>query len=412
MKKELPKVVIVGGGYGGIIVSKQLEKILKPGEADVTLINKHNYHYITTQLHKTSAGTSPDNRVALNIPDLLQKNKINFVKGTVYDIDFEEKRVYLDHQGALEYDYLLIAPGFDVNTFGIPGVDEYAFKIRSFRSSKSIHHHIIHQFKSFKEDHDLSRLTFAVAGAGFTGIEMIGELVDAIPRLCREFDIPVHKTRIINIEATDAILPFFDKKAIDFTKNYLKKHDVEVMTSTKIVECKRDSVVLDNGYSIPCRTLIWSCGVRGNRLLEKLNLPLVRGKVEVDQYLRVKGMEDVFCIGDAAHSLDRDGKPHGATAQVAIQQAQTCGPNIAAVLRGQPLKPFVYKHKGTVASIGSRAGVGNVFGLKITGLFASFMKQIVEARYLFILGGPFFMTKQMLKPASNVFMETAPTRNK
>ncbi len=411
MQKEKAKIVIVGAGYGGMITTKQLEKILRPDEAEVTLINKHNYHYITTQLHKTSAGTAPDNKVALDIPDLLEGDKTRFIKGTVYDIDFAKKKVYYEH-GSLDYDYLVIAPGFDVNTFGTPGVEEHAFKIRSFRSSKAIYHHIVHQFEAFKEDGDLSRLTFAVAGAGFTGIEMIGELTDIIPKLCRRYDVPLHKTRIINIEASDAILPFFDKKAIDFTEKYLKQHNVEVMTSTKIVECRKDSVVLDNGYSIPCRTLIWSCGVRANRLLEKLDLPLVRGKVEVDEFLRVKGTDHVFCIGDAAYCLDWDGKPLAATAQVAIQQAQTCAPNIAAALRGKPLKPFVYKHKGTVASIGSRAGVGNVFGLKITGLTAAFMKHIVEARYLFILGGPFFMAKQLMRPAGSIFMKTASSRNK
>lgn len=410
MNNQKPRVIIVGGGYGGIIVSRQLEKILKSGEADVTLINKHDYHYISTQLHKTGAGTSPDNKVALNIPDLLRTDKISFMRGTVYEIDFQEKKVYLENNESIEYDYLLIALGFDVNTFGIPGVEEHAFKIRSFRSSKSIHHHIIHQFKAFKEDQDLSRLTFAVAGAGFTGIEMTGELIDIIPKLCKQFDIPIHKTRIINIEASNAILPFFDKKAIDFTEQYLKKNQVEVLTSAKIVECKKDAVMLENGYAIPCRTLIWSCGVRGSRLLEKLNLPLVRGKVEVDEYLRVKGMENVFCIGDAAYCLQDENTPVAATAQVAIQQAQTCGPNIAAVIRGESLKPFVYHHKGTVASIGSRAGVGNVFGLKITGSFASLMKHVIEARYLLVLGGPFFMTRQILKRRRNLFPETISSR--
>lgn len=410
MKNQKPRVIIVGGGYGGIVASRQLEKILKSGEADVTLINKHDYHYISTQLHKTGAGTSSDNKVALNIPELLRTDKVNFIRGTVYDIDFQEKRVYLENNESMEYDYLLIALGFDVNTFGIPGVEEHAFKIRSFRSSKAIHHHIVHQFRAYKEDQDLSRLTFAVAGAGFTGIEMTGELIDIIPKLCKQFDIPIHKTRIINIEASNDILPFFDKKAINFTEEYLKKNQAEVLTNAKIVQCKEDAVLLENGYAIPCRTLIWSCGVRGNRLLEKLDLPLVRGKVAVDEYLRVKGMKNVFCVGDAAYCLQDDNTPVAATAQVAIQQAQTCGSNIAAVIRREQLQPFVYHHKGTVASIGSRAGVGNVFGLKITGLLASFMKHVIEARYLFVLGGPFFMTKQILKARGSLFTETISSR--
>lgn len=394
MKK--PKVIILGAGYGGIITSRELENTLNNGEAEVTLINKHDYHYISTQLHKTGAGTALDDKVALHIPDLLKKNIVNFKKGIVHHVDFNSKTVILENNETLEYDYLLIALGFDVDTFGIPGVEENAFKIRSFRSSKAIQHHIQHQFEKYAEDRDLSRLTFIVAGAGFTGIEMVGELIDQLPKLCRKHGIPLENTRIVNVEASDKILPFFDQKLIDFTTSYLKKNRVEVVTSTKIVECTSEAVILDNGYQVPARTLIWSGGVRANRLLEKWNLNLVRGKIPVDQYLRVKELDGVFCVGDASYCVNDDQTPLAATAQVAIQQAQVCGPNLAAAIRGHALQPFMYSHKGTVASIGSRAAVGNVFGMKITGRFAAFMKQVVEARYLFVLGGPLFMVKELL----------------
>lgn len=391
-----PKVIILGAGYGGIIASRELENILKTEEADVTLINKHDYHYISTQLHKIGAGTGSDERVMLHIPDLLKKNIVKFKKAIVKHVDFSNKEVSLDNNETLEYDYLLIALGFDVDTFGIPGLEEHAFKIRSFRSSKSIQHHIKQEFTAYKEDLDLSHLTFVVAGAGFTGIEMVGELVDQLPKLCKEYGIPFNHTRIINVEASDSILPFFNKKAIDFTTAYLKKNNVEIMTSTKIIECKKDAVILDNGYQVPARTLIWSGGVRANPLLEKWDLPLVKGRISVDEFLRVKGVEGVFCVGDASICMKDENSALPATAQVAIQQAQVCGPNMAATIRGQELKPFTYHHKGTVASIGRYAAVGNVFGVNITGRFAAFMKQVVEARYLFVLGGPIFMVKELL----------------
>lgn len=393
---DKPKVVILGAGYGGLIASRELEKILSEGEADVTLINKHDYHYISTQLHKIGAGTASDDKVALHIPDLLKTNIVKFKKAVVSNVDFIEKNIVLDNSETLEYDYLLIALGFDVDTFGIPGVEENAFKIRSFRSSKAIQNHITKEFAAYKEDQDPSHLTFVVAGAGFTGIEMVGELVDKLPKLCKQYNIPVKETRIINVEASDSILPFFDRKAIDFTTAYLKKSGVELMTSTKIVECKKESITLDNGFQIPARTLIWSGGVRANKLLEKWNLQLVKGRIPVDEYLRVKGLDGVFCVGDASLFAKEDQTALPATAQVAIQQAQTCGPNIAATIRGEALKPFTYSHKGTVASIGLKVAVGNVFGVKMTGLFAALMKQVVEARYLFVLGGPVFMVKEIL----------------
>jgi NADH dehydrogenase len=394
---KTPRIVILGAGYGGLITSRQLEKTLRNGEAEVTLINKHDYHYISTQLHKTGAGTAADEKITLHIPDLLNKGKVHFKKGTIENINFEEQEVLLEGGESIEYDYLLISLGFEVSTFGIPGVEENAFKIRSFRSTKAIYNHIMRQFTAYKEDQDPARLTFAVAGAGFTGIEMVGELIEAIPELCKRHNIPVSETRIVNIEASSTVLPGFDKEAIDFTTNYLKKHGAELMTSTKILECSPASITLDNGEELPSRTLIWSGGVRGNTLLEKLNVPLEKGRIPVDQHLRIRGMENVFCIGDAALFMKDQHSALPPTAQVAIQQAEVCGPNLVASLRGETLKTFEYHHKGTVASIGNKAAVGKVFGLKISGVFASLMKQVVEARYLFVLGGPSLFLKQFLK---------------
>jgi NADH:ubiquinone reductase (H+-translocating) len=394
---QTPKIVILGAGYGGLITSRQLEKTLRNGEAHVTLINKHDYHYISTQLHKTGAGTASDDKITLHIPDLLKTDKIQFKKGTVKGVDFKTRKVQLESGEIVEYDYLMIGLGFDVSTFGIPGIEENAFKIRSFRSTKGIYNHILRQFAAYKEDHDPSRLNFAVAGAGFTGIEMVGELIEAIPKLCGKYDIPVSETRIINIEASATVLPGFDKEAIDFTTSYFKKNGVELLTSTKILECSPDSITLDSGEDLPARTLIWSGGVRGNSLLEKFGLPVSKGRIPVDKFLRVKGMDNIFCIGDSALFMKEDGTALPPTAQVAIQQAELCGPNLIASLRGEQLKPFEYHHKGTVASIGNKAAVGKVFGLKISGLFAAIMKQVIEARYLFVLGGPGLVIKQFLK---------------
>jgi NADH:ubiquinone reductase (H+-translocating) len=391
------KIVILGGGYGGLITSRKLEKLLKEDEAEVTLINKHEYHYVATQLHKTGAGTASDDKITLHIPELLKTNKITFKKGTVDTVDFNQQQVFLETGEKVDYDYLLLSLGYEVDTFGIPGVEENALKIRSFRSTKAIYNHILHQFEAYQTDQDPSRLTFVVAGAGFTGVEMIGELVEAIPGLCKTYEVPMNKIRIINIEASESVLPGFDKKAIDFTTDYVQKHGVELMTSTKIMECSPTSILLSDGTDLPARTLIWSGGVRGNKLLEKLDLPLEKSRVKVDSYLRVQGKENVFCIGDAARFMKNKTDALPPTAQVAIQQAEVCGPNLIAALRGESLKAFEYHHKGTVASIGNTAAVGNIFGIKITGLFAAFMKQVVEARYLFVLGGPMLVIKQFAK---------------
>lgn len=400
------KIVILGAGYGGIITSRELEKKLNDGDdVEVTLINKHEYHYIATRLHKIGAGTTNDDKVVLKINDLLKTDKVKFKRGTVSDVNLKDKQVFLNNGEIINYDYLLIALGFDVDTFGIPGVEENAFKIRSYMSTKKIFNHILSQFSAYKKDHDPSRLTFVVAGAGFTGVEMVGELIEKLPKLCKEYNIPLNETKIINIEVADTVLPNFDKDLIAYTEHYFKKNGVELLTSAKVVKCTSDNITLDSGKVIPSKTLIWSGGVRSNRLAEKLNIPLVRKKIPVNQYLQVEGFEDVYCVGDISYFRTEDNRGLPMTAQVTIQEAQACAANILAQIRGQELKPFVYHHKGQVASIGNRSAVGKVFGVRVKGLIGSFFKQIIELRYIFILGGPSLVMKQ-LTSHKNSFEET------
>ena len=389
-----PKIVILGAGYGGIITSKSLEKLLRSGEADVTLINKHEYHYLTTQLHKTGVGTAADRQIAMSIPELINPNKTRFLKAAVSSVDINTQEIHLEGEDTIKYDYLLIALGFEVETYGTPGVKENAFEIRSFRSSKIIYHQIIKQFNLYKEDHDPSRLTFVVAGGGFTGIEMLGELADGLPKLCKDHDIPFEIIRIVGIEASPSIIPFFPEQSIQYTTEVLEKRNIEVITSTKILECTAEKVVLENNLEIPTRTLIWSCGVKGNTIVHKWGLPIEKGKIAVDSYLRVKNMKNIFSIGDCSLFMKDERYALPPTAQVALQQAPVCAKNIVATLRGDSLKPFEYHHKGSVASIGLLAAVGKVGNFRLSGLFGAFMKQVIEARYLFNLGGPSLIFKQ------------------
>ncbi|MFJ7727651.1 NAD(P)/FAD-dependent oxidoreductase [Neobacillus sp. NPDC097160] len=389
-----PKIVILGAGYGGIMTSKSLEKLLKSGEADVTLINKHDYHYLTTQLHKTGVGTAADRQIAMSIPELINPNKTRFLKAAVSSVDINTQEVHLEGGDTVKYDYLVIALGFEIETFGIPGVKENAFAIRSFRSSKTIYHQIIKQFNLYKEDHDPSRLTIVVAGGGFTGIEMMGELADGLPKLCKEHDIPYEKIRIVAIEAAPSVIPFFPKQSIQYTTEVLEKRNIELITSTKILECTAEKVILENNLEIPTKTLIWSCGVKGNTIVHKWGLPIEKGKIPVDSELRVKNMKNIFSLGDCSLFMKDEKNALPPTAQVALQQASVCAKNIVASIRGELLNTFEYHHKGSVASIGLMAAVGKVGNFRLSGLFGAFMKQVIEARYLFNLGGPSLIIKQ------------------
>lgn len=389
-----PKIVILGAGYGGIITGKKLEKMLKSNEADVTLINKHDYHYITTQLHKTGAGTAADRQIAMTIPELINQEKTRFIKGSVKAVDTKKQTVFLDGGDTVDYDYLLIALGFDIETFGIPGIKEHAFAIRSFRSTKAIYHQITRQLTKYKSDKDPSRLTFVVAGGGFTGIEMLGELAEGLPKLCKKYDVPFENVKIVAVEAARSVIPFFPKESIEYTTEVLEKFNIDMYMSTKILECTPDKVILENDIVIPTKTLIWSCGVKGNPIVQNCGLPVEKGKLPVDSFLRVKGMSNVFSIGDCSLFMKDEKNALPPTAQVALQEADVCAKNIVATIRGGSLKTFEYHHKGSVASIGVWAAVGKVGNFRLSGLFGAFMKQVIEARYLFNLGGPSLIIKQ------------------
>ena len=189
MAVAAPKVVILGAGYGGIVTALGLQKDSKGKELDVTLVNKHDYHYFTTHLHMPAAGTDAPNNARVPLSNVIDTDSIHFIKASVTRIVPEEKSVQLDGT-TVPYDYLVVALGGEPETFGIPGLKENAMYIRSINSARLISEHIDYQFAKYKrEPHCDHYLTFVVGGAGLTGIEFIGELVDRIPVLCEKFDV-------------------------------------------------------------------------------------------------------------------------------------------------------------------------------------------------------------------------------
>ncbi|MCD8510732.1 MAG: NAD(P)/FAD-dependent oxidoreductase [Bacillus sp. (in: Bacteria)] len=391
-----PKIVILGAGYAGMITSKKLGKLLRSGEADVTLINKHDYHYLTAELHKTALNTEPDGKVIFPVRQYIDEQKIAFRKGTVSSIDFKGNRILLEGGDMLIMTILVVALGFHVSTFGIPGIKEHAFEVRSFRSSKAIYNHIHKQFALYLEDKDPARLTFTVAGAGFTGVEVVGELVEKLPELAEEYSIPFEKIRIVNVEASPTVMPGCDDAAVDYAAKLFEKMNVEVMTSTKIKECTESLITFEDG-ELPSHTLVWTCGVRGHDLFDGTEVETVNGRAIVDPFLRIPTLENVFCIGDNSYFLinDKDGLPP--TAQVALQQSPVCAENIVATIRGTELKAFKYHHKGSVASISENYGVGQVGNVILKGKVAAAMKKVIGFRYLFYLGGPALILKHMFE---------------
>ncbi|GGA35376.1 NAD(P)/FAD-dependent oxidoreductase [Paenibacillus physcomitrellae] len=383
----IPKIVILGAGYGGILTAQRLQKELNYNEADVTLVNRHDYHYFTTHLHMPAAGTDSIEHTRVPISKLIDEFKIDLVKSTVREVRLSDRKVILE-DGTLSYDYLVIALGGEPETFGIPGMEEHAFTIRSINSVRMIRQHIEYQFALYKTDESRKdRLNFVVGGAGFSGIEFVAELADRIPRLCRENDVEPSKVHIYNIEAAPSALPGFDPELVEHAMNVLEKKGVNFKLGTAIQECRPDGVVLDTGETIKTATVVWTGGIRGNRIIEASGFETVRGRVKVDETLRAPGMENVFIIGDNSLMFNPEGRPYPPTAQIAMQQGVVCAKNIVAAIRGGASRPFEFVNKGTVASLGKGEAIAVVGDKKMTGWKAVQLKKLVDLRYLFIIGG-------------------------
>lgn len=384
---SIPKIVILGAGYGGVLTSLRLQKELNYNEADVTLVNKHDYHYITTHLHMPAAGTDHPDNARVNISKLIDEFKIDFVKSTVVQIRPQDRKVILE-DGTLSYDYLVIALGGESETFGIPGLAENAFTIRSINSVRLIREHIEYQFARYKrEPHRTDYLTFVIGGAGFTGIEFIGELADRIPDLCKQFDVDPSLVKVINIEAAPSALPGFDPELVEYAMNVLQKKGVTFRIGTAIKECTPDGVIVGEGEEIKAQTVIWTGGVRGNRLIEEAGFETMRGRIKVDELLRAPGHDNIYVLGDNSLMINPEGRPYPPTAQMAMQQGVNCAHNLVAAIRSQSPKPFVFSNKGTVASLGKGEAIGIAFGKKYKGRVAAWLKKLIDLRYLFIIGG-------------------------
>lgn len=383
----IPKIVILGAGYGGILTAQRLQKELNYNEADVTLVNRHDYHYFTTHLHMPAAGTDSIEHTRVQISKLIDEFKIDLVKSNVQEIRLADKKVVLQ-DGTLSYDYLIIALGGEPESFGIPGLAEYAMTIRSINSVRLIRQHIEYQFALYKTDESRKdRLNFVVGGAGFSGIEFVAELADRIPQLCKDYDVDPNLVNIYNVEAAPTALPGFDPELVEYAMNVLRKKNVQFKIGVAIKECTPDGVLLATGEEIKSATVIWTGGIRGNRLIEAAGFETARGRVKIDDYLHAPAHDNVFIIGDNSLMFNAEGRPYPPTAQIAMQQGVVCAQNVVASIRGKELKKFIFSNKGTVASLGKGEAVASAFGKTYTGWVAAQLKKVVDIRYLFTIGG-------------------------
>jgi NADH dehydrogenase len=395
-----PTILVLGAGYGGLSTVVNLQKSVGVDVADITLINQNDYHYESTWLHEASAGTLRPDQVRYDIADVIKADKVKFVKASVEGIDIAGKQVTTNN-GVFSYDYLVIGLGYEGETFGIPGLDKYALSIANVKAARHIREHIEYQFATWSMDEvkDDSRLTIVVGGAGFTGIEFLGELGNRVPELCKEFDVPKEKVRVLCVEAAPMVLPGFDPELVEYAVGHLQAKGIEFSIGTPVVEATPEGVKIKKGEDefefVKAGTVVWAAGVRGNRLIEQTGIENMRARVKVEKDMRAPGHNDVFIVGDCALLINEEiNRPYPPTAQIAMQQGVTVAKNLLSLINGEETEEFVPDLKGSVCSLGEDDAIGVVFGKKVTGAKAAFMKKMVDNRALYMMGGPSLVVKK------------------
>ncbi|MDW4301537.1 NAD(P)/FAD-dependent oxidoreductase [Staphylococcus saprophyticus] len=392
MAQDRKKVLVLGAGYAGLQTITKLQKQISADEAEVTLINKNDYHYEATWLHEASAGIISYEDLLYPVESVVNKDKVNFVKAEVTKIDRNAKKVETD-AGIFDFDILVVSLGFESETFGIKGMKDYAFQIENVLTARKLSRHIEDKFANYasskqKDDKDLAII---VGGAGFTGVEFLGELTDRIPELCNKYGVEQSKVKITCVEAAPKMLPMFSDELVNHAVNYLENKGVEFKIGTPIVAANEKGFVVkvnDEEQQLEANTVVWAAGVRGSKLMEESFEGVKRGRIVTKQDLTIEGYDDIFVIGDCSAFIPAgEERPLPTTAQIAMQQGEHTAKNVKNILEGQPTNEFEYVDRGTVCSLGAHDGVGVVYGRDIQGKKAAFMKKVIDTRAVFKLGG-------------------------
>ena len=392
---QKPKVVIIGGGFGGMFTAKKLHK-LSQGDLDIELISKINYFVYQPLLPEVAAGTLNPQDAVTPLRNLLKGVQVRLAEVT--DVDFDAKQVVL-LQGQrkilqrVEYDHLVITTGQVANLSLFPGFEHHSLTMKDLSDAYRLRNRVIEcmemadvtRFPDIKQ----RALTFVVGGAGFSGVETMGELAEMVDRILPEYpNIQRHEIRLVIIQIGHRVLPELPEHLSEYALNQLEKHGVEVWLNTGIHSATQHAVYTNDGRSLPTRTIVTTIGNGPSEFVKSLPIALQRGRIAVSAELEVIGLSNVWSIGDAALvplNTDQESPLYAPpTAQFAVAQAEVLAHNILHRTRGQNLVTFTHKAAGIMASLGGGRGVAEIYGRRVTGIPAWL---IWRAAYIGMLPG-------------------------
>ncbi|MFZ5354432.1 MAG: NAD(P)/FAD-dependent oxidoreductase [Bacillota bacterium] len=388
---DTKRIVILGAGYAGVEAAKVLGKRFKKNDnIEIMLIDDKPYHTLMTELHEIAGHRTEKESVMVDLYHVFKATKVQVIRDRIDSISYKDQTL-VSQKRTYTYDYLVLGCGSEPAYFGIEGVKENSFTIWSLEDALKIKKHIETVFLQAKEETDALKrkelLTFIVAGAGFTGVEVVGELFEWKKLLCEKHEIDQSEVTIYNVEALPNILPILRPSLQKKAERYLRRKNVQVLTNAAIVKANPDGIELKDGREIKAQTLIWTCGVQGNEFVKQTGLTEgKRNRIQVNDYLQSVDYDNVYAVGDNAY-YEIGGKPIPQIVETAIQSGECAAHNIAADIQNHDKKKFELNTHGFMVSIGSHYCVAEVMNIPMSGFIAMAMKHLVNMHYLWGVGG-------------------------
>jgi NADH dehydrogenase len=377
------KVLVIGGGFGGVFAAKALERQGR-GKLEVELVNSNNYFVFQPLLPEVAAGSIHSADAVVPLRQLLRRLQVR--QAEIMGIDFDAKKVIVV-QGAkrtpidLPYDELVIALGTGVDLNRFPGLPEHALTMKDLADAHRLRTHVIGCLETAdvtrEPDNKQQLLTFVTVGAGFSGVETVAETRELVRRALKYYpNIKEDEIRFYLIEYANRILPTFPADLAAYATRRLQLHGIEVLTGVGTKSASGTAVELTDGRIIPTSTIVATIGNGPHRLVETLGLDMHWGRIKTDRFMRVPSLDGVWALGDAAliplveHPGEDPAHYATQTAQFAVREGRQLASNIVAKLDSKPLKPFAYTSKGSLASLGMSKAVADVYGFKLSGTLA------------------------------------------
>jgi NADH dehydrogenase len=363
-------VLILGGGFAGAYVARLL------GSRGASIVSRENFMLYTPMLPEAASGTLEPRHTV--VPLRVMCPHAELLLGDVVSVDVEGKTATVETEAGVQivrYSELVLALGAVPRTVPVPGLAEHALSFKSLADAINLRNHVLRQLEAADAEQDEARrrmhLSFVFVGAGYAGVEALAELADLVSDAVRFYPrIADEPRRWVLVDAAPKILPEIPRRLGEYAERELRERGVEIHVGTTLDSISADEAVLGDGTRIPTQTLVWTAGVRPNPLLRELGLPLDdRGRVEVDEYLQVRGRDCIWALGDCARVPNRaSSEPDPPTCQHALRQARRLAKNLAG-----DREPYAYRMLGQVATLGRYKGIADVLGLRLRGFVGWFV---------------------------------------